>query len=477
MFCEFMFDQVKRLKVPLALLSIGTLAMSQTPPAGDAAKSTAAVPAAKPAIAHAASKAGAAAGSPVDSVIKLVKSGMSESLIIRTLKSQNKPVKLTPDDLVKLSNAKVSENIINVLEDPSSTPSPNATAATVGAAPPAQAVTEAATDKVAAANNTPAGPALVATAVPTNASKKRVIVDEFDYSTVATAVSQVFGTNQNIGKGIRAMLTNRLAQDGKVVIVERAKIDALMKEQDRNQSNRVKQGTGGRVGRISGADALFTGDITIFGRDDKKKSMGAGGLGGGWLGGAIGAARASRSEDKAVVAITYRLVDAETSEVIATGEARGESSRKSNGFAAMAAGWNRGAFGAGAASLDMTSSNFAQTIIGEATQDCVNKLAAIADTQADAMKKKPREVEASVADVSGNVITITAGANDGVLSGDVFEILKVVREVKDPGTNEVLDRLTEKVGELTVVNVRDKIATGNYSGKTAQVAFVARKKM
>jgi hypothetical protein len=143
----------------------------------------------------------------------------------------------------------------------------------------------------------------------------------------------------------------------------------------------------------------------------------------------------------------------------------------------MAAGFSRGAYGAGAGAFDMTSSNFAETIIGEATQNCVNKLADVINTQADAMKKSAHEVEASVADVAGSSLTITAGANDGVLAGDVFEILKVVREVKDPGTNEVLDRITEKVGEMTVVNVRDKIATGSYSGQTAAIAYLARKKI
>jgi hypothetical protein len=124
----------------------------------------------------------------------------------------------------------------------------------------------------------------------------------------------------------------------------------------------------------------------------------------------------------------------------------------------------------------MTSSNFAQTIIGEATQDCVNKLADILDTQVTGMKKEARAVEATVADVSGSSIVITAGTNDGVNAGDVFEVLRSVREVKDPTTHEVLDRITEKTGELTIVSVRDKIATGAYSGSPAQVGFLVRRK-
>lgn len=438
---------------------------------GQTAQTQTSAPAAKPAPAHStASKT----PSQVDSVIQLVKAGMSEGLIIKTLQKQNKPVTLTPADLVKLKNAGVSENIIAVMMDPSTTPAPapaapaapEAAPATVAPATPAAAPapTQAALPATPSTASVPITPAVA------NAMKKRVIVDEFDYSAVMTSVQAVFGTQQNIGKGIRAMLTNRLAQQGKVVIVERAKVDQLMKEQDRDAGNRVKQGTGARVGRISGADALLAGDITIFGRDDKHTKVAGGGI----FGAGLGALANSHSQDKAVVAITYRLVDAETSEVVATGEARGESSRKSNGWAGLAGALGKGV---GGAQVDMTSSNFDQTIIGEATQDCVNKLADIMNTQVEAMKKAPRAVEAQVADISGTTMVISAGTNDGVNSGEIFEVLRVVREVKDPTTHEVLDRITEKVGEMTVITVRDKIATGTYVGTAAQVGYVARKKI
>ena len=93
------------------------------------------------------------------------------------------------------------------------------------------------------------------------------------------------------------------------------------------------------------------------------------------------------------------------------------------------------------------------------------------------MKKAVRPVETSVADVSGNTLVIAAGANDGVNVGEVFEVLQVVREVKDPTTKEVLDRITNKVGEMTITSVRDKIATGTYSGSPAKVGYLARKKI
>jgi curli biogenesis system outer membrane secretion channel CsgG len=453
-----------------AFTFLAAVLLGQNPPPAAAPKPAAPKPAAaKP----------AAAASPVDSVIQSVKAGLSESLIIRTLQRDNKPMNLTPSDLVKLKGAGVSENIIGVMLDPASAPA----AAAPSAAPPAAApVAAAPPPPPAAPAPAPAAvpaPAPVAAAAPVSsgpptaaqlqAQKKRVIVDEFDYSTVKTQVQAVFNTQQDIGKGIRAMLVKRVADANNLVVVERAKMDALIKEQDFNAGNRVKQGAGARVGRISGADAVLAGDIIIFGRDDKKKSV----KGGGIIGGVLGGIASSKNEDKAVVAITYRLIDAETSEIIATGEARGESVRKGNALGAIGGALGKGVAGV---QIDMTSSNFAETIIGEATQDCVNKLGDILKEQSTNMKKSVREVETSVADVTGNTLVIAAGANDGVNVGEVFEIHEIVREVKDPTTKEVLDRITNKVGEMTITSVRDKIATGSYSGSPAKIGFVARKK-
>src|SRR3984957_19996528 len=448
---------------------------------GAAALLTAQAPPAQPA--KPVAKAAPKAASPGDSAIDLVNSGMSESLIIRSLQAQNKPVALAPADLVKLQKAGVSENIINVMMDPKAAPAPAAAAAPPPPPPPPPPAAAPAPPPPPppppppAAAPAPAPVAVQAAAVPVSdpgptsqAQKKRVAVDEFDYSTVKTSVQAVFNTQQNIGKGIQAMLVKRLAEQGKVVIVERSKIKELEAEQDRNAGNRVKQGTGARVGRISGADAILAGDIVIFGRDDKKKQVKGGGL----IGGVIGGVSNMGKEDKAVVAIDYRLIDAETSEIIATGEAKGEYKRKSSGMGGMLGVLGKGVAGV---EVDMTSSNFAETIIGEATMDCVNKLADILKAQSGSMKKTVRAVETSVADVSGNTLVIAAGGNDGVNVGEIFEVLQVVREVKDPTTKEVLDRITNKVGEMTITSVRDKIATGTYSGSPAKVGYLARKKI
>src|SRR5581483_3728605 len=171
---------------------------------------------------------------------------------------------------------------------------------------------------------------LTATAALSLAQKKTMSIENFDYSTVMTSVQAIFGTQQNIGQGINAMMTKRIAEDGRFTVVERRKVNNIMKEQDFAASNRVKQGTGARIGQIKGAELTLMGDIVVFGRDDRKVGGGAGAIVGGVGGGAGG----YKSDAKAVVVLDFRLVDTETSEVVATGEARGESKRSSKGFGA-----------------------------------------------------------------------------------------------------------------------------------------------
>jgi len=53
----------------------------------------------------------------------------------------------------------------------------------------------------------------------------------------------------------------------------------------------------------------------------------------------------------------------------------------------------------------------------------------------------------------------------------------MLRTVKDPATGEVLDQITDKSGELTVTNVRERISTGSYVGRAPAVGYLARKKV
>lgn len=290
-------------------------------------------------------------------------------------------------------------------------------------------------------------------------AKKTMAIDPFDYSAVMTAVQSIFGTQMDIGQGISAMMTKRVAQAGRFRVVERRKIEALTHEQDFDASNRVKQGTGARIGQIKGAQLELAGDIVVFGRDDRRVG---GAVGGGTWGAAAGVG-GHKTTDKAVVVLNFRLIDVETTEIVASGEARGESKRASKGFGAAL--WAGGVLAGGG--FDMNSSNFGQTIIGEATMDACDKLAeqlnaANLEGGADA---RENDLDARVADVTGSTMTINAGTAAGLQPGQTFTVYHKGKEIKDPSTGEVLDVQTTPIGQFTVTVVRDRITVGNFSGQ------------
>ncbi len=213
------------------------------------------------------------------------------------------------------------------------------------------------------------------------------------------------------------------------------------------------------------------GTIVVFGQDSRTQRVNASTFGN-RIGGYRGGASVKVGSDKAVVVISYRLVHAETSEVIATGEARGESARKSTGVGLAGYGGEIGAGGG----VDMTARNFQETVIGEATVDCINKLAAIANSKEQRVAIRNAEVEARIAEIAGNRIYLAAGTNEGVQKCDRFEISRVIKEIKDPSTGEVLDLQTERVGELMVTEVRDKISIAYYNGTgESKEGYVAKK--
>ena len=128
----------------------------------------------------------------------------------------------------------------------------------------------------AAQQAAPAGAAPAAPAGP----KRLVAVMNFDYGTVKTTVAAIFGTDQDVGKGITDLMVQKLVTDGKYRVIERAALDKIISEQNFNNSDRADPSSASKIGRILGVDTIILGSITKFGRDDKQ----VGGVGGGHSG-------------------------------------------------------------------------------------------------------------------------------------------------------------------------------------------------
>jgi hypothetical protein len=126
----------------------------------------------------------------------------------------------------------------------------------------------------------------------------------------------------------------------------------------------------------------------------------------------------------------------------------------------FATGWYKGA----AANTGNSTANFEETIIGEATSDAVNKIVAWLDQKIPQMAVKDRSIEGRVASITGSRMYISTGAEE-VRVGDRFEIGLITDVVKDPETKEVIDKVTTKVGEFVVHEVRPNGAFGEYGGQ------------
>ncbi len=177
--------------------------------------------------------------------------------------------------------------------------------------------------------------------------KKRVAVLNFDYGTVRSGVAAIFGTDVDVGNGISDMLVEELVKGGQYAVIERKALDKLLAEQNFSNSDRADPATAARIGRLLGVDAIIVGSITQFGRDDRQ--VGLGGFGRSL--GRYGLGGTSVRSAKAVVAVTARLVNVETGEILAVATGNGESKRSGtsllgaggSGSAAGAAWWTCGA--------------------------------------------------------------------------------------------------------------------------------------
>src|SRR5499427_7907650 len=111
-------------------------------------------------------------------------------------------------------------------------------------------------------------------------SKKRLAILNFEYGTVQSSVAAIFGANQDVGKGISDLLVQKLVEDGKYSVIERNALDKVLTEQNFSDSDRADATTGAKIGRDLGVEAVVLGSVTEFGREDKKTTIGGGGLGG-----------------------------------------------------------------------------------------------------------------------------------------------------------------------------------------------------
>lgn len=277
--------------------------------------------------------------------------------------------------------------------------------------------------------------------------KKRVAVFDFDYATVHGGVAAIFGQDVDIGKGVSDLLVKYLVKDGSYSVIERKAMDKILAEQNFSNSDRANPTSAAKLGKLLGVDAIIVGSITQFGNDTKNKGVGGGG---GGLGG-FGLGGFKHSNTKAIVGLDARIVDIDTGEILAVAEGKGESQRSSTSLLGGGGNWH----GWGGGAVDFGSSDFQNTIIGEATKLAVEQMSTGVIAGKEKLVTRTIVVEGLVAAVDSGMIVLNVGGKAGLKVGDELTVERVSKEIKDPATGKVLRRMSTPIGVVKATDVDD----------------------
>ena len=291
--------------------------------------------------------------------------------------------------------------------------------------------------------------------------KKRVAVMNFDYGTVRSYVNTLFGSDQDVGKGIADMMVDRLVADGAYSVIERKELDKVLGEQNFSNSDRADPSSAAKLGRVLGVDAIIIGSITQFGSDDKKSDIQGGGNAIGRRLGGFGIGGISRSKASAVCTITARMIDTSTAEILASVQGHGEESR--NGTGILGSGGTYGGMAAGA--LDMNSKNFRETILGTAVNKAVVQAADGLDQKAAGLPTNAIQIDGLVADAAADgTLVLNVGTAAGVKVGMQLLVKRTGKEIKDPATGKVIRRIEDQIGTVNITEADAQSSVGKFSG-------------
>jgi len=229
----------------------------------------------------------------------------------------------------------------------------------------------------------------------------------------------------NLGRAAADEFVTQLFRTGSFSIIERARLDALLAEQDLGASGAVDAATAARIGQLLGAQLILTGSITQFSIERTSGGFRSFGV----------------SVSRAESVLDVRLVNTTTGEIMLA--ENGEGRKTFGGGFFKSVGIER-EFDAGVA----------QEALRPAVEQVTEKIASQANRFASL---KPVTPPAQVVGGRDGSIYINQGEDVGVQVGQRFEVVRVVDEVTD-ANGEVLDLITAKVGMLEVTRVLSQSA-------------------
>ena len=274
-------------------------------------------------------------------------------------------------------------------------------------------------------------------------ARSRIAVLDFDLADTSgnSAYSGLFaGTGP--ARGIGDLLTNRLVQSGRYTVIERTRIDEVLREQNFGQSGRVDASTAAEIGRILGVELVVIGSITRFNTGDGETG-GSGCIRVPVIGCVGGRVRNHNVE----VELTARLVNTTTAEIVAAAEGSGKA--RQGGFDAST---GMGNISNSAHNPDKMVSDAAEAAVDQLTENLVGRTATGSSVATQPLPT-PSAVNALIADVSGSTVVINHGSRNGFRVGMVLSIERIDRVITDPATGQEIRTMTTPIGRIELTEV------------------------
>jgi curli biogenesis system outer membrane secretion channel CsgG len=252
--------------------------------------------------------------------------------------------------------------------------------------------------------------------------------------------------------GIEAIVTDVMNQTGRFRLIERQELSSILQEQDLAASGRVAKPSGAKTGNVLGAQYLVQVVITDYEAKTSGTNSGIGGLVTSRIPllGGFGV-----KSGKGQVGLNFRLIDAETSEVMYTKQV--QSVIKESGLTVGGAAFS------GGGALGGFFSNYSKTPIGQAVIAGINK----------GVYELVKEIGAapasgSVIKTEGKKIWLNMGS-DAVSVGDVLTVMSKGEELIDPDTGISLGSSDTEVGSLKVSQAQEKFSIADTVSLNGQV--------
>lgn len=224
-----------------------------------------------------------------------------------------------------------------------------------------------------------------------------------------------------LGTSASDILTTELFKTGAFIIIERAQLDQVLKEQGLGQSGVVNPETAAQAGKILGLNAIVTGSVSQFGVSTGGSDFGV----------------YKQKVQTAKCVVDVRVVDVTTGQLLFAESGRGEFERKAQEILGMG-----------------QRAGYDETLGQEALRSAITKFM-------DNLVQQLRSVEwtGRIASVSGTDVYINAGRDVGLNVGDTLIVQTLGKEIYDPQTKVLLGREEGPVkGELIVTGyVGDKL--------------------